>query len=126
MGSLIQTIVAVSLVPEGAGAAHMVGYMSVFGLLLIAGWWVSAGASCPSPQAFFGCSDGVGDCVQLDFYDRYQTYSGAVSIDCIPVFIHPSVSFRLKMSLLAAGSIFNWCGGLFQHGGQYVARFAIR
>lgn len=92
--------------PEGAGAAHMVGYMSVFGLLLIAGWWVSAGHHARPRKRFLAALTALVIAYNLIFMTDTKHILVLFPLIAFPFFIHPSVSFRLKMSLLAAGSIF--------------------
>ena len=91
--------------PEGRGAAHMIGYMCVFGLLLIAGWWVSIGNEARPRKRFWTGLAAAVIAYNLIFMTDTKHILVLFPLIVLPFFVHPRVPFRLKMSLLAAGLI---------------------
>lgn len=92
--------------PAGAGGAHIVGYISIFALLLIAGWWVGAGR-CARP----GKRRLVLLMVVLIAYDLIfmtDTKHGLVLMPIVflPFLLHPQFPARLRVGLLAGAACF--------------------
>lgn len=91
--------------PEGFGNAHLVGYISVFAIYLMAGWWVSAGARVGGWKRL-----GAFLClfiIVLDFIFMTDTKHALIlaPIAAMPILLHPKFSTRLRMGLLTAGAI---------------------
>lgn len=92
--------------PMGGGAAHLVGYMSVFALLLIAGWWVSVGSQTRPRRRMWIALVAVIIAYNLIFMTDTKHILILFPLVALPFFFHPRISFRMKVSLLVAGALF--------------------
>ena len=89
-----------------AGTAHYVGYMSVFGLLLIAGWWLSKGVRAPRRQRRWAFWTAVIIGYNLIFMTDTKHILVLFPFIALPFLLHPRFPIRLKMPLLAASALF--------------------
>ncbi|MDR0994349.1 MAG: hypothetical protein LBN38_07300 [Verrucomicrobiota bacterium] len=92
--------------PMSGGEAHLVGYISILALFLIAGWWISAGAKASVRKRW-----GVFSLVLIIGYNLIfmtDTKHGLILalLAFAPFLFHPKVSFRLRARLISAGLLF--------------------
>lgn len=92
--------------PEGTGGAHLVGYLSVFALFLLAGWWTSQGRQASKPRKW-----GVIILVLVIGYDLVfmtDTKHGLLfaPIAFLPFLMRSSLPVRLRVGMLIGGVIF--------------------
>lgn len=92
--------------PDSMGGAHIVGYLSVFALLLMAGWWVSRGNRV-RPRQKLGVVL-LALIISYDFIFMTDTKHGLVLFPFafIPFLLHPKFSIRIRLGLLAAAAVF--------------------
>ena len=88
------------------GGAHLVGYISVFALFLLAGWWVSRGRTATPRRRFW-----AGLCALIIAYDLvFMTDTKhallIMPLAFLPFLFHPGFSARLRTGLLFAGAAF--------------------
>ncbi len=92
--------------PQGSGPAHLIGYMCVFALFLLAGWWVSAGRTATRRQrwAWWICT------VVIAYNLIFMTDTKHALVLCplafVPFLIHPRLPARLRAGLAAGGLMF--------------------
>lgn len=92
--------------PEGSGGAHLVGYLSVFALFLLAGWWISQGRQATKRRKW-----GVVLLMLVVGYDLVfmtDTKHGLLfaPIAFLPFLFRSSLPVKLRAGMLAGGSIF--------------------
>lgn len=92
--------------PEGQGPAHLVGYMCVFALFLLAGWWISAGRKATRRQRRWWWACTVIIAYDLIFMTDTKHALVLMPFAFLPFLFHPSLSARLRSGLLAGGGIF--------------------
>lgn len=92
--------------PDGAGGAHLVGYLSVFALFLLAGWWVSRGRHASKRRKFFVVLLAL--VIGYDLVFMTDTKHGLLfaPLAFIPFLSHPAVPFRLRLGMLVGGIAF--------------------
>jgi len=87
-------------------SAHMVGYISVFALLLLVGWWVSARQKASSRvrrRAIF-----LAVIITYNPIFMTDTKHALVLFPLVflPFLLHPSFSARMRVNLLSLGAVF--------------------
>lgn len=92
--------------PMSGGEAHMVGYMCVFGLLLIAGWWVSVGRKARPRTRILVVLTTLIIAYNLIFMTDTKHVLILFPFIALPLLVHPRVITRMKLSLVAAGILF--------------------
>ena len=92
--------------PLAGGEAHWVGYMCVFGLLLIAGWWVSGGRQARPRTRLLVLLTALLISYNLIFMTDTKHVLILFPFMALPLLLHPRVAMRLKTSLLAGGLLF--------------------
>ena len=92
--------------PMAGGEAHWIGYMSVFGLLLIAGWWVSVGRKARPRIRTWVILTTLVIAYNLIFMTDTKHVLVLFPFFALPLLLHPRVTARLKLSLLVAGILF--------------------
>lgn len=92
--------------PAGAGGAHIVGYISIFALLLIAGWWVGAGRRVSGRKRRMVLLMAV--LIAYDLIFMTDTKHGLVllPIAFLPFLLHPKFPARLRLGLVIGGAAF--------------------
>ncbi|NLX12332.1 MAG: hypothetical protein GXY44_01585, partial [Phycisphaerales bacterium] len=92
--------------PDGAGNAHLVGYISMFAIFLLAGWWISAGAKASKQKRFWALVCLV--VIAYDFIFMTDTKHALLlfPVTAIPILLHPRFPARLRLGLLTAGVLF--------------------
>ncbi len=88
--------------PEG-GNAHMVGYLCVFGLICIAGWWVSAGQRASRRQRWIVGAVAMVIAYNFIFLTDTKHALFLFPIAFMPFLFHPHFPVRLRIWLLTAG-----------------------
>jgi hypothetical protein len=86
--------------------AHLVGYISIYGLLLMGGWWVSRGVrSRPRKKWLFLLAVLV---IGYNLIFMTDTKHGLVlfPIAALPFLFHPKFPARLRFNLIMAGIVF--------------------
>lgn len=88
------------------GGAHLVGYISVFALFLLAGWWATRGRKANSRHRFWAviCALIIG--YDLVFMTDTKHALILVPFAFLPFLFHPGFSARLRAGLLASGIVF--------------------
>ena len=92
--------------PMGGGLAHYVGYMSAFGLLLIAGWWVVSGVRASRSKRRWAFWTAAIIAYNLIFMTDTKHVLILFPIIALPFLLHPRFPVRLKISLLTTGVLF--------------------
>lgn len=91
--------------PAG-GTAHMVGYLCVFGLICIAGWWVSAGADASLRRRWRVALLALLIAYNLIFMTDTKHALVLFPIAFAPFFLHPQFPVRLRVWLMTVGALF--------------------
>lgn len=91
---------------QGSGPAHLIGYMCVFALFLLAGWWVSAGRQATRKQRWIWWG-----CTVIIAYDLiFMTDTKHALVLCplafLPFLFHPALPARLRTGLVLWGTGF--------------------
>ena len=92
--------------PFGTGGAHIVGYISVFALLLLAGWWVSAGRhALPRRRKIILA---VATIIGYNLIFMTDTKHGLVLLPFafLPFLLHPQFPARLRLGLFSGALVF--------------------
>jgi hypothetical protein len=92
--------------PEGQGSAHLIGYMCVFALFLLAGWWVSSGRHATHRQRGWWWALTTVIAYNLIFMTDTKHALVLMPLAFLPFLFHPSLSIRLRTGLLAGGGLF--------------------
>ncbi len=92
--------------PTGAGGAHWVGYLSVFALLLMAGWWIGGAIQATSRRRWLMILSGVIIGYNLIFMTDTKHALVIFPLAFIPFLLHPKFPARVRVWLIAAGAIF--------------------
>ena len=92
--------------PMSGGEAHWIGYMSVFGLLLIAGWWVSVGGQARARTRWLAGLVAAIIGYNLIFMTDTKHILVLFPVVALPLLLHSRFPVRLRASLLAAGALF--------------------
>ncbi len=87
--------------PAGAGGAHIVGYISIFALLLIAGWWVGAGRRAPPRKRRMVLLMVLLIGYNLIFMTDTKHGLVLMPIAFLPFLLHPRFPARLRLGLIA-------------------------
>lgn len=92
--------------PEGTGGAHLVGYLSVFALFLLAGWWIGAGQEASRRFKW-----GVLALVLVTGYDLvFMTDTKHAllfaPIAFLPFLFRSSMPAKLRIGMLVGGGVF--------------------
>ncbi len=109
------------------GSAHLVGYLSVFGLICIAGWWVGAGRSASRNRRWLVGVLVVVIAYNLIFMTDTKHALVLFPLAFLPFFFHPKVSLRLRMGLSLTGLGFILASAAYFQmaiGGYQVRSFA--
>ncbi len=88
------------------GNAHLVGYLSVFGLICIAGWWVSLGASASRRRRWAVGLLALVIAYNLIFMTDTKHALVLFPFAFAPFLFHPHFPVRLRIWLLGAGAGF--------------------
>ncbi len=115
--------------PEGFGSAHIVGYLCVFALLLIAGWWVSVGhlASRRKRWAVVLCL--IIASYNLIFMTDTKHALLLFPLAALPFLFHPHFPLRLRTSLVLGGAIIMVFAGIYMRmtiGAGEIGRLLMR
>lgn len=110
--------------PMSGGEAHWIGYMSTFGLLLIAGWWLSSGIWARSGTRKLVLV--VAGIIVYNLVVMTDTKHMLLMLPIIalPLVVHPRFPVRLRVSLLVAGTVF-FLGSVF-YVNQLVGRVQMQ
>jgi Na+-transporting methylmalonyl-CoA/oxaloacetate decarboxylase gamma subunit len=92
--------------PFSQGGAHLVGYLCVFALLLIVGWWIGARSPRFSRQRKWMVLMGIVIAYNLIFMTDTKHALLMIPIAFAPFLFHPRFSRQLKLGLFFAGSLF--------------------
>lgn len=92
--------------PDAIGAAHLVGYISSFALLLLAGWWVSQGAIASRSRRWGAAALALIIIYDLAFMTDTKHALFILPIFFAPLLFHSRVSTRLRMGMLFGVVIF--------------------
>jgi len=112
--------------PAGTGSAHIVGYLSVFALLLIAGWWASMSSHVRGSKRrmVFLVAMVIG--YNLVFMTDTKHALILMPFAFIPFLLHPKFPTRLRLALISGGMIFILATTVYFHitmGGQRFRPF---
>lgn len=91
--------------PEGAGGAHMVGYISVLALFLLAAWWVGPGREATKRQKAWMVFLGAVITYDLVFMTDTKHALLIMPLAFLPMLFHRSLPIRFRVPLLVGGSI---------------------
>ena len=88
--------------PMGTGGAHIVGYISIFALLLLAGWWVSVGKRAGAHKRRLVLFVAVVISYNLIFMTDTKHGLVLLPFAFLPFLLHPQFPARLRSGLIAA------------------------
>lgn len=91
--------------PEGAGAAHFVGYISVLALFLLAAWWISEGRQSGKRQKAWMLFLGAVITYNLVFMTDTKHALLLMPLAFVPILFHSGIPARLRAGLLVGGSV---------------------
>lgn len=94
-----------------AFAAHFVGYISVFALFLLAGWWLGVGHRASKPKRIFMSIMGIMILYDLVFMTDTKHVLIFAPIAFSPLFFHKMFSARVRFFFLLAISAFILAAG---------------
>lgn len=92
--------------PDASGSAHIVGYLSVFGLLLITGWWVSAGRQAGKRARWRALLAALIIGYNLIFMTDTKHALLLIPFAFLPFLLHPRFPARLRIGLILGGAVF--------------------
>ena len=92
--------------PGGGGNAHIVGYISVFALCLLAGWWVSQGRLASVRRRFAGMAMTVIVTYNLVFMTDTKHALVLLPLAFWPFLLHPTFPVRVRINVLLGGLAF--------------------
>lgn len=92
--------------PGGTGGAHVVGYLSVFALMIVAGWWVGAGGRVRRSRRIWAWLVVLTIAYNLIFMTDTKHALVLFPLAFLPFIFHPKFSMRLRMGLLTTGLAF--------------------
>lgn len=97
------------------GGAHIVGYISVFALFLLTGWWVSAGRHASRRQRFWAyvCLLVIG--YNLVFMTDTKHALILAPLAFWPFLLHPAFSARVRTHLMLGGLLFILAAAVYFH-----------
>ena len=110
--------------PFSTGSAHIVGYLSVFGLLLLAGWWVSVGRTVTRRRKWLAGVVAVVISYNLIFMTDTKHALFLAPIAFLPFLLHPRLSLRLRLWLATMGILFGLAAVVYLN--VSMGRFQIR
>lgn len=99
--------------PEGAGGAHIVGYISVLALFLLGAWWIGVGRNASKRKRRWMLFLGAVITYDLVFMTDTKHALLLMPLAFLPVLFHHSISSRLRLSLLAGGTVVALCAMLY-------------
>ena len=99
--------------PEGTGAAHYVGYISILALFLLAGWWIGAGRAASKRKRSWMLFLGL--VITYDLVFMTDTKHGVLLMPLAfsPILFHRGLPSRLRATLLVGGGIITIVAFLF-------------
>ena len=94
--------------PDGTGSAHVVGYVSVFALLLLGGWWISVGNRAAAKRRFW-----AGICavvIAYNFIFMTDTKHALLIFPVVAILLvmHPKLSMHMRIRISLAGAMFGF------------------
>ena len=92
--------------PTGMGQAHLVGYLSVFALFLMAGWWIGAAQQTTARRRGIMGLFGVIIGYNLIFMTDTKHAMILFPLAFIPFFLHPKFPARIRIWLVVAMAVF--------------------
>ena len=92
--------------PVGGGAAHQVGYLSVFALMLLTGWWVSSSNRASARQRLVVVLLTLVIAYNLIFMTDTKHALLMMPFAFLPFLFHPKFPTRLRVWLLLSGVVF--------------------
>lgn len=92
--------------PDSTGGAHFVGYLSVFALFLLAGWWITAGKKAGSRRRFWALGCAAVIAYNLIFMTDTKHALLIFPFAVVPFLLHPRLPARMRVGLLSAGALF--------------------
>lgn len=95
--------------PDGTGGAHIVGYISVLALFLLAAWWIGESQKCTRRKRGWMAFLGVVITYDLVFMTDTKHVLVFMPVAFLPVLFHRSIPIRLRFSVLASGLIVAIC-----------------
>lgn len=91
--------------PEGTGAAHFVGYISVLALFLVVAWWTSEGRNAGKRQKAWMLILAAVITYDLVFMTDTKHALVLLPLAFVPILFHPNLSAKLRSSLLFGGGL---------------------
>jgi len=87
-------------------SAHMVGYLSVFALIMLASWWMGSAAQARRRVRRWAVFLVIVICYNLIFMTDTKHALVLCPFAFFPLLFHPSISARMRTGLIAAGVAF--------------------
>lgn len=95
------------------GGAHLVGYISSFALLLLAGWWVGVGTQVSKQTRRFALFVALVIGYDLVFMTDTKHALLILPVVFLPFLLHPKFPIRTRASLMALGFVFVLAAGAY-------------
>lgn len=99
--------------PDGTGAAHFVGYISVLALFLLAGWWGTEGRRATKRRKAWMAFLGLVITYDLAFMTDTKHALVLLPIPFAIVLFHRSVSAKMRLGLISGGLVVGMAGALY-------------
>jgi len=110
--------------PFSTGSAHVVGYLSIFGLLLLAGWWVSVGRTVTRRRKWLAGLVAVVISYNLIFMTDTKHALFLAPVAFFPFLLHPRFPLRLRLWLATMGALFGLAAVVYLN--VSMGRFQMR
>lgn len=91
--------------PDGSGAAHFVGYISILALFLLAAWWFTEGRRATKRMKAWMLFLGIVLVYDLAFMTDTKHALLIMPAAFLPILFHQSIPRRVRMGLLFGGTI---------------------
>jgi hypothetical protein len=90
--------------PDGSGAAHFVGYISILALFLLAAWWFTEGRRASKRMKIWMLFVGVVLAYDLAFMTDTKHAVLIMPVAFLPMLFHQAIPLRVRMGLLFGGT----------------------
>lgn len=99
--------------PDGTGGAHIVGYISILALYLLAGWWAGERQRNARRTQYWMLFVGIVIAYDLAFMTDTKHALFLMPVAFAPILFHPSIAAKLRVGLLVGTSLVTVLGFMY-------------